>query len=389
MKPLNLPLLWVLLFLLNLTAWAEPGESHRATVLGNPATAFAPTLFTPSDLRARFADPALRPDILDILKQWGWTGDPADLFAAAATHEIVDWDIPVGEVMPFMSSRSHGHPVCLRNVTWAGWDPIHAYAFTFASTGRLWRCITPKPCSNFFVEDLGPVPVAGLTMDCSVADQVSMGHLLQVCLSIHNTGNIPATNISVNLPIPKGIPAMDATEGGNINTNQVSWVIANLAPDGTKELCTALRPRSPGTVEFNSSAVCEGVPPLSSSCSTEIIGLPALLLEKSDNPDPVAVGSNTLYTVKVTNQGSAPDRNIAITIIVDSQLAPVTADPAEAIIQGQTVTFPVVASLAAKQVVTCTLIARGVQAGDAHTRFVVNSQMLSSPLTAEESTTVY
>ena len=60
--------------------------------------------------------------------------------------------------MPFMSSREAGKAICLRNVTWAGKEPIHAYAFTFASNGRLYRCITPKPCSNFFVVDLGPEP---------------------------------------------------------------------------------------------------------------------------------------------------------------------------------------------------------------------------------------
>src|SRR5580692_230358 len=100
--------LWLVLLLgLATAARAQTGEHHTATRLGNPATAFAPTIYTAGQMRARFANPALQPDFIDILRQWGWPGDPADMFAAAATNEVVEWNIPVGDTMPFMSSREH------------------------------------------------------------------------------------------------------------------------------------------------------------------------------------------------------------------------------------------------------------------------------------------
>ncbi len=137
-----------------------------------------------------------------------------DLFAAAATNAIVEWEIPVGDTMPFMSSRENGRPICLRNVTWAGWDPIHAYAFTFSSKDHNWRCVTPKPCSNFFVEDLGVAPVASLALVCSVPGQSEVGpeSMCVICLNLHNTGNIPDTNVNVVLPIPATAIAADTTE---------------------------------------------------------------------------------------------------------------------------------------------------------------------------------
>jgi hypothetical protein len=81
-------------------------------------------------------------------------------------------EIPVGARMPFMSSRHGGRPVCLRNVLWAGPAPIPAYAFTFSSQGRRYRCVTPKPCCNFFLEDLG-VPI--LTLTCEAPAEALAG----------------------------------------------------------------------------------------------------------------------------------------------------------------------------------------------------------------------
>ena len=61
----------------------------------------------------------------------------------------------------------------------------------------------------------------------------------------------------------------------------------------------------------------------------------------------------------------------------------------EGTIDGQTVTLPTVPALAPKAAVTYKIVCKGVTAGDAHTVFKLSSDVLSSPITAEESTHVY
>ena len=364
-----------------------PAEHHRATRLGNPATRFAPTLHTPEDLRDRFRDKKLHNDFIAVLKQWGWNGNYDDFFAAGLSAEIVEWQIPVGDTMPFMSTREASKPICLRNVTWAGEEPIRAYAFLFRSNGRIYRCITPKPCSNFFVVDLGPEPKSGLTIDCDVPGKVILGRNVRVCLNLHNTGNIPEPLATITLPVPADAAIATVTDGGELVDNSVTWKISDLPANATKQICATFKTSNATMLNFNSTASSTAVAPVQSACQTVVAGIPAILLEKADDPDPVSVGDRTTYTVKVTNQGTADDSDVQIIVTIAPELTPVSS--VEGKIEGQVVTFPVIPKLAAKQAVTYKIVAQGVSAGDGHTTFTLTSEMLTSPLNAEESTTVY
>jgi uncharacterized repeat protein (TIGR01451 family) len=371
----------------NVSAQNATTEHHRATHLGNPATRFAPTMYSPEDLRARFRDPKLHDDFIEVLRQWGWPGDLGDFFAAGLTNEIVEWQIPVGGTMPFMSSREAGRAICLRNVTWAGKEPVSAYAFNFTSRGERYRCVTPKPCSNFFVEDLGPEPRTGLAIECSVPEKVVAGRTVDVCLTVDNTGNVPVSNAAAKLLVPENSVVAGTTDSGTVSGNSVLWQLPALAAGAAKQVCARLQIRQPGMLTIESTASSADVPSVSGSCETTVVGIPAILLEKADDPDPVAIDSTTTYTVKVTNQGITEDPNVQVVVTIAPELVP--ASCSEGTIAGQTVTLPVVPTLAPKQAVTYTIIAKGVKPGDGHTKFTLSSDVLTSPIFAEESTTVY
>ncbi len=367
-------------------------EEHRATRLGHPATRFAPPLHTPEDLRSRFRDEKLRPDIASILRQWGWTGNLEDLHRAALTAEIVDGKILVGTGMPFMSSRKDGTAICLRNVIWAGAEPVGAYAFTFSSKGRRYRCVTPKPCSNFFLEDLGPepTPVPLLALTCSAPPREFTGRTVKVCLTLQNKGDGPEAKTTIALPIPAGATVVSATEGGITSLDRVTWGITDLAKNGSREVCAVFTTERPGRMEFKAAAQGAVAGPAYCESQTQILGVYAVLVEVVDLEDPIEVGKAITYVVTVTNQGNQTGTGIRVVCTVpDSQEFVFGTGTTAVQAQGRTVSMSPLPSLDGKAVATWRVMTKALRADDSRFKVDFTTDQFEKPIRREESTRLY
>jgi len=228
---------------------------------------------------------------------------------------------------------------------------------------------------------------AVLALSCKAREQQYIGRPFDVCLTVANTGDAAAAGAQVMMPVPAGLTVNSATAGGRVSGNNLVWDLGSLGVNAPQNVCATLVSANAGTFDFNATAKCTCAAQVSTSCSTKVMGIPAILLEKWDDPDPVAIGDTTTYTTRVTNQGSAADTNVRVVVTVDAELVPVSSP--DGTIDGQTVTFPTVPNLAPKAVVTFKVVAKGVKAGQAFTKFSLTSDMLKSPVTATESTTVY
>lgn len=380
----------VILFLTPLETHAEEQESHRASRLGNPATRFAPTIVTVDDLRSRFSDPQLRLDMASILRQWGWKGNLDDLFNAAATADVIEWKIATGETMPYMSSREQGDPICLRNVLWVGKEPISAYAFTFTSKGRVYRCITPKPCSNFYVEDMGVEPIHLLTIDCTTPAEKHIGQTAEICLNVHNGGNCTESNILVTLPITDGVRLATNNGNGTLENGCITWRLPSLEASNNSSFCTTIKLRQTGALSFAPGVSSSGTKPSVSSCSMFVVGIPAILLETSDLEDPVEVGKNVTYVIKVTNQGTAPGTHVKmVCTLPDSEEFVSCTGITVANVDGKTINMGIVDTLAPKEVAEWHVIVKALKNDDARFNVALSSDQFGNPIHKEESTHLY
>ena len=382
---------WLFICALALGFWtATPaaGQQHRATRLGNPATRFAEPLQSPEDLRRLLGSLALQADVESIVKQCGYKGDMEDFRRAASNAPILELTIPVGTRLPAMSSREKGKPVLLHDVLWAGKEPIDAYEFYFVSNDRRYRVIAPKPCANFWVEDRGREPRPALTIQCNTAPETPLGRPTRVCLTVSNTGDAPEPTTTVALTMPADAGLVSALGASNAAEGRLVWEIPLILPGQSSNVCAVFSPSHPGSFPFAAAARGQVSPPADSRCELRVVGVSALLLEKGDDPDPVEVGEETTYYVRVTNQGTADDTNVKVVVEFPKELTPISADNGGSV-EGQTVTFPPHPRLAAKAAFEYHVKAKGAVAGDARVKFIRTSTDIPAPTTAEESTRVY
>jgi hypothetical protein len=204
---------------------------------------------------------------------------------------------------------------------------------------------------------------------------------------VSNTGETPLTGVTVTDTAPEGTTIAGAP-GANITGNKAVWNVGNMRPGEEKSLAISLTSTVPGN-HCNKAmvATAEGLTQSAEAC-TVWSGVGALLLETLDNPDPIQIGENTNYKVRVTNQGTADDTNIKVVVNFTAEIDPVSASNG-GVVNGKTVTFPPFARLGPKQAFEYNIVAKGAKVGDARTKFVRTSDGIPAPTTAEESTRVY
>ncbi|HNV00122.1 MAG TPA: hypothetical protein PKK20_09305, partial [Verrucomicrobiota bacterium] len=227
MKLKPLLTLGVILFVVGWACAPSYAQQHRATHLGNPNTRFAPPLKTPEDLRALFQNPQLQADIGAILAQSDWQGNQEDLRSAAATADIRELRIPPGTRLPAMSTRKKGQPVLLKDILWAGKKPFEAYEFKFISNDRRYRVVTPKACSNFWVERLERELYPGLEA-IKTFTEATVCTPFETRIVVRNTGKREILRIRVADTLPPGLKLVE-------EQTPLAWEIASLDPSEGRE----------------------------------------------------------------------------------------------------------------------------------------------------------
>ena len=211
-------------------------------------------------------------------------------------------------------------------------------------------------------------------------------------LSVANIGDGPSPMTILTDFLPQGLTLISASHNGQYDatTNTITWMLGDLQPG--KGASVNVRVKANCIQTYCNKARVTNCCDITrwAKLVTQVKGMVGVLLEAVDHCDALCLGENVTYTVRVTNQGTAPLHNVKIDASVSAHMVPQSAGgPAAGVIQGRKITFPAVAVVPVGGNVTYTIVAKGVQSGDARLRVSLNATELTKPVNEEESTTFY
>ncbi len=211
-------------------------------------------------------------------------------------------------------------------------------------------------------------------------------------VQVANPGTATAEDIELVSRLPRALKFVSANNAGHydVATHAVYWSLAELpeGEQGSVKLVTLPTESGDHTLRVESTA--QGELSDSSEETVRVEGLSALFFEVVDVEDPVEVGGDTAYEIRVLNQGTKVASNIVVTAMLPPDLKPLSTDgPTHGRIQGNQVVFEPLPRLVPKADTTYTVHARGVEPGDQRVQVQIQSDDLRRPVTKEESTTVY
>ena len=211
-------------------------------------------------------------------------------------------------------------------------------------------------------------------------------------VSVHNPGTAAAEKVELVAYLPPGLQFVRANNQGHYDdaNRAVFWRLAELPINetGTVELVTM--PVQAGQQKIRLRSTAEKGVQAEQEHPVVIEGIAALMFEVADVSDPVGVGGETTYEIRVVNQGTKAAGNVRLAIDLPPELCPVAAEgPTRNAVEGNRVLFEPLARLAPKADTTYRVRARAQRPGDLRVRVQLLTDELQSPVVKEESTRVY
>ncbi|MGL5094043.1 MAG: hypothetical protein ACRDD1_00540, partial [Planctomycetia bacterium] len=224
-----------------------------------------------------------------------------------------------------------------------------------------------------------------------------VGSKVRYLMTVANNRGAPLQGVQATLQLPTELMPEEGTAGAVYGDGRVMWNLGDLPAGGrrTLEVVTYAAVASKSACVKGIVQTADGGRRDSPESCIELRGVAALLTEVVDRLDPLPIGGETTYAVRVTNQGTQPLTDLVLECEVPPGMEFVAAEGAVGHdVKGRKVIFqpfngPDGRGMAPKKQLDFQVQLRGATAGDQRFRASVKVAELPTPIVKEESTRVY
>lgn len=231
-----------------------------------------------------------------------------------------------------------------------------------------------------------------LTITKTGQAEATLGQPFGYEIVVTNTGDAVAKNVSVVDAYPAGITVQGSSEktAKPGPDGKIMFTLGDMNPGDTKKINIAVSGEAEGDLQTGATvnAVCAETK--SATMKTKLKGVPAILVEVIDEPDPVRVGGQTVYTISITNQGTTPLTNVKPACDLEDSISfvSVTGPTKETLEKGK-LSFAPIGILAPKSKAVYKLTVKAEKEGDSRFKTNVTADQFTRPIEENESTTLF
>jgi uncharacterized repeat protein (TIGR01451 family) len=210
--------------------------------------------------------------------------------------------------------------------------------------------------------------------------------------TVTNNGEAAADNVRIVHVIPAGFDFQNANKGGKYDaaTRSINWFVGRIETGKSVQVGCELNSKQPGEFEHRIQVTAEACTAASSLATTRIEGSSRVTMEVSGSDDPVEVGAEAAYEIRVRNEGTKAAQAVKIVCELPVGVEFIdTAGPTKHVIEKGQVRFQPLNELEAGATATYVMRVTCKQAGNMRMRAKLTSSASPEPVIVEEVTKFY
>lgn len=254
--------------------------------------------------------------------------------------------------------------------------------------------IEARAASNLVQKTQASISVAAPKLKIAVAGP-SLRYVnrnAQYVIGVTNDGIAATDNVRIVHLIPEGFEFVKADKGGkhDYTSGSVSWFIGRLEAGQSAQVAVDLNAKQIGEYQHHVQATGENGSVATAKLDTQVDGASAIVMEVIDINDPIEVGTETAYEIRIRNDGSKAAQNVRLACDLPAGMVLMgTEGPTTHAIDKGVLHFRAIDQIAPGGKVSYRVRVIGKTAGNLRLRAKLTSNAATEPLIVEELTKFY